>query len=719
MRHPYVPVHQHHVQWVQDKLNDEGITLKDLWPAGHTIPQRIKVHARPYSTKTRTFQLSSDQKDAISALECGKCPNELHPETIPELAPCNNPWKETNDYLCEGTIYLTKRVQKTKVFVRKCTAGCHHCHYDGTDDGIFNYSGGLLFSEGLLYDYIYSMQYESSTWTGFKSRIDALYSKVYNRQPIRFVSKTIFIKVITAFIGLLDPNSWQTECSICGKYPSILFWDGTDLGFPKRHIHPNARKLWDSDAPEVSHPDYHVVKYKQRILLPKKNYRLLLQGFATGNPPITEEQFLLLKGYLQTQCPSLFTIIDLLHKEYISAMKTAPSGHSSQQRVFCFPGRWKCLFTELGSFNSLMHLIHPKHYLLFEKLAEGGQLTQMELRDLSISSPLLAQLTLSFTNSIWPEYARNFLKDLLECCRKPYESGTPPIPPVTNPAEGNYKETGITKTADTNTLSEYMKFMKSKHLIGHYWPFWPRLRQMPHYPQDKEKEEGDDQEKKEKGKRHDKDLSNSHEAENDRRSKHPQNRNCRSKENDDGTNKETENGINTAINKENGKFTQGQCLKRPLDRSKERWLTPGILIATCRHGVPYGFHIMFDPEGRKDVFSVLYERMPEEILANLTVIYDFGCQLSEYILNREPNLFKWVIFFVDKFHKRANHKCKELFDLDSHPIMGFLNSSTIESLNSYVQHFRRQVAGMKQETAMLYIAFMLALKARSILEDLY
>ena len=36
------------------------------------------------------------------------------------------------------------------------------------------------------------------------------------------------------------------------------------------------------------------------------------------------------------------------------------------------------------------------------------------------------------------------------------------------------------------------------------------------------------------------------------------------------------------------------------------------------------------------------------------VIYDNGCNLHNYCLNREPNFFKKTRFYVDKFHWR-NH----------------------------------------------------------------
>ena len=47
----------------------------------------------------------------------------------------------------------------------------------------------------------------------------------------------------------------------------------------------------------------------------------------------------------------------------------------------------------------------------------------------------------------------------------------------------------------------------------------------------------------------------------------------------------------------------------------------------CEHGIVYGFHMMIDPEGRKDLFYTLYERLPQAVLDNLTVVSIHVCVL--------------------------------------------------------------------------------------------
>lgn len=116
-------------------------------------------------------------------------------------------------------------------------------------------------------------------------------------------------------------------------------------------------------------------------------------------------------------------------------------------------------------------------------------------------------------------------------------------------------------------------------------------------------------------------------------------------------------------------------------------LTPGIFTLFCPHGmfllcsiyimhihissgICYGFEAMRLHESPNTPFSILYERFPEGKLPNMIVskcmhtltgpsklIYDNGCNLHNYCLNREPDFFMKTRFFVDRFHWK-NHTGK-------------------------------------------------------------
>lgn len=77
----------------------------------------------------------------------------------------------------------------------------------------------------------------------------------------------------------------------------------------------------------------------------------------------------------------------------------------------------------------------------------------------------------------------------------------------------------------------------------------------------------------------------------------------------------------------------GSCRKKEDRQTNSKNLIPGIFICVCRHQVNicavfstknlqicYGFHLMTDPEGRKDLFYTLYERWPADKLKQLTVV---------------------------------------------------------------------------------------------------
>ena len=100
------------------------------------------------------------------------------------------------------------------------------------------------------------------------------------------------------------------------------------------------------------------------------------------------------------------------------------------------------------------------------------------------------------------------------------------------------------------------------------------------------------------------------------------------------------------------------------------------------HGHSYGFHLIAGGEGRKDPFASLYKycaHMPKDIY------YDFACQLSEYCLNREPELFKNTRFWHDLFHF-IGHLCGVNFK--SGRVLGLegVNTEICEQVSSIQVH---------------------------------
>ena len=123
------------------------------------------------------------------------------------------------------------------------------------------------------------------------------------------------------------------------------------------------------------------------------------------------------------------------------------------------------------------------------------------------------------------------------------------------------------------------------------------------------------------------------------------------------------------------------------------------------HGHCYGFHIIASGEGHKDPFSSLfkyYEEMPEDIY------YDFVCQLSEFCLNRDPELFKHIQFWHDLFYL-VGHVCG--INFKSGTVLGLkgVNSEICGQVNSYLQCFKYTATHLSQEHFAFFGQFFLYL----------
>ena len=105
--------------------------------------------------------------------------------------------------------------------------------------------------------------------------------------------------------------------------------------------------------------------------------------------------------------------------------------------------------------------------------------------------------------------------------------------------------------------------------------------------------------------------------------------------------------------------------KLPWGKYSGLWLHVSLILS---HSYPLPW-FSFDCWGgeRRDPFSSLFKykkTMPKELF------YDFACQLFEYALNREPELFKNTRFWHDLFHALGhlcgwNFKSGRVIGLDS------------------------------------------------------
>ncbi|GAQ93025.1 hypothetical protein KFL_012570010 [Klebsormidium nitens] len=119
--------------------------------------------------------------------------------------------------------------------------------------------------------------------------------------------------------------------------------------------------------------------------------------------------------------------------------------------------------------------------------------------------------------------------------------------------------------------------------------------------------------------------------------------------------------------------------------------TKGGFVFCCPHRVIYGFHAMLRGESPRDPFAVLYTRLHRHNLPRF-VFYDNACKLRAYCMRREPAFFADVRFLVDRFHFQRTgaegHKCGPTFNPDYYDVVRWVNTSAVESCNSFLVRFK-------------------------------
>ena len=135
-------------------------------------------------------------------------------------------------------------------------------------------------------------------------------------------------------------------------------------------------------------------------------------------------------------------------------------------------------------------------------------------------------------------------------------------------------------------------------------------------------------------------------------------------------------------------------------------LTPGIFTVYCPHGICFGFEVMQRCESPRVPFKIFTSRFstPPQV-----IIYDNACKLHAYCLNREPALYRYSRFFVDRFHWCGHVGCSRRYCLDLYKSMDIktINSQVNEQANSGLQRIRGQLAYMKQSNFMFTLSLFL------------
>ena len=551
-------------------------------------------------------------------------------------------------------LYSEKGVVQVYVYERWCKNSNFTCtiHYDGSSDGIFNYNSKKLFTYSLLFDFLFSLvSGRGTTFGGFVTKINMNYTYLTwkgSKTPQQFVFLKTWICVWIAFQSLLQLKKNFKHCPLCGVYPKTLCFDGVSLAFAKRYV--NWEKVDIIPNPKNPHKQSEAIPRASTYILRATSTKNLLNQFVT-NELTTAEQWNTLVFEVQTASPALHKLLVGLYNQEL-----AMSGTRHRVFAYSFYGCWNKILQLIAYGESISLIIPPPVVVALHNTIQHDHRYGDEIIELcSNTAPIIADLLHALVDRKIPDYSKDLLQQMLDICIAAY------------PWLYKQEQDGLLSLEDYQppeeavVLPQELPSTESGKWWGHVWP---QLRSSHLYP-------GYDQ------------ITSNPDA------------------------LFADQWANIVEDLDMSKVPL--CKKTENLNYKQKPYTAGIFVGCCVHNICYGFHNMYAPEGRKDLFKVLYERMPYEVLKDLNVIFDFACQAAEYASNQEPKLFSRTKFFIDRFHSRGHKRCAA-WKLHSYPYFSELCSTASESLNSFLQNFHTQCSFMKQETFMLFIQLVVTVR---------
>lgn len=133
-------------------------------------------------------------------------------------------------------------------------------------------------------------------------------------------------------------------------------------------------------------------------------------------------------------------------------------------------------------------------------------------------------------------------------------------------------------------------------------------------------------------------------------------------------------------------------------------LTGGIFTIFCKHAVCYAFCIMPSAEGRDELFTFITCYLKE---CPKVVIYDFGCALQEFFLNRAPGHSKFMKICIDAAHWPNHIACAPSYNAKAFYWMARLNTQAAEQNNNALRTVKRSVTRMAQRPFVMVVRMFL------------
>ncbi|KAJ3846330.1 hypothetical protein EV368DRAFT_52947 [Lentinula lateritia] len=150
----------------------------------------------------------------------------------------------------ECAVYTLTRSYKTLIELQPCPL-CPKSRrrYIGPETrnlGLFNYNNSSLFSHELLDEYTSAFSCSETPFDPWVIQVKRRYS-LNDDGGIQFVSGGLFRDTWFAYARLMNLEG-DKYCSICGKSPDNVIWDGVTLAYGRKHLETSLRPPITQDA---------------------------------------------------------------------------------------------------------------------------------------------------------------------------------------------------------------------------------------------------------------------------------------------------------------------------------------------------------------------------------------------------------------------------------------------------------------------------------------
>ncbi|XP_033731140.1 uncharacterized protein LOC117320740 [Pecten maximus] len=202
---------------------------------------------------------------------------------------CTNPFEDTFE-LQEKTkipFFNKYEVYDVSVYCRTCSCGNIQM-FDGGELSVLNMKSFLI-HHSLLRDYMWHFLFSRCTLYSYFN----VWLEEMSDMGIDLIDKGMsyvkFRHSWYAFLDLLDIQYQEGfECNTCGSSPNVIICDATSLAFRKSFV------TWQSITQSYNDGNSSLIegsRHKDRIVVNKKKFRVLLKTFCDGTETLDENQF--------------------------------------------------------------------------------------------------------------------------------------------------------------------------------------------------------------------------------------------------------------------------------------------------------------------------------------------------------------------------------------------------------------------------------------------